>query len=100
MKIYVRNNLKSLGVEILVNSVIESIKEHRVVVFRNRIFEKAMLIWVPGVRTADFIQKLAIGKNPQGRIIVDEYLRFKENCFCAGDSALFTKENNFLRIPE
>jgi len=98
MKIYVRNNLKSLGVEILVNSVIESIKEHRVVVFRNRIFEKAMLIWVPGVRTADFIQKLAIGKNPQGRIIVDEYLRFKENCFCAGDSALFTKENNFLRM--
>jgi len=98
MKIYVRDNLKTMGIEILVNSVIESIKERRVVVSGNRIFEKAMLIWVPGVRTADFIQKLAIEKNPQGRIIVDEYLRFKQNCFCAGDTALFTKENNFLRM--
>ena len=98
MKIYVRDNLKTMGIEILVNSVIESIKERRVVVSGNRIFEKAMLVWVPGVRTADFIQKLAIEKNPQGRIIVDEYLRFKQNCFCAGDTALFTKENNFLRM--
>ena len=98
MKVYVRNNLKSMGIEILVNSVIESIREHRVVVSGSRIFEKAMLIWVPGVRTADFIQKLVIDKNPQGRIIVDEYLRFRENCFCAGDTAFFTKENNFLRM--
>jgi len=37
-----------MGIEILVNSVIESIEERRVVVSGNRIFEKAMLVWVPG----------------------------------------------------
>ena len=98
MKSYVRDNLKSMGIEILENSVIESIQENRVAVSGNRIFEKAMLIWVPGVRTADFIQKLAIEKNPQGRIIVDEYLRFKQNCFCAGDTAFFVEKNNPLRM--
>ena len=87
-----------MGIEILTNSVVEKVEEHRLVVSGNRVFENAMLIWVPGVKTADFIQKLEIDKNPQGRIVVDEYLRFKQDCFCAGDTALFTKENNSLRI--
>ncbi len=98
MKSYVGNNLKSMGIEILTNSVVEKVEEHRLVVSGNRVFENAMLIWVPGVKTADFIQKLEIDKNPQGRIVVDEYLRFKQDCFCAGDTALFTKENNSLRM--
>jgi NADH dehydrogenase len=98
MKSYVRANLESMGIEILVNSVIESIQESRLAVSGNRIFEKAMLFWVPGVRTADFIQKLPVEKNPQGRIVVDEYLKFKEDCFCAGDTAFFTKKGGSLRM--
>jgi NADH dehydrogenase len=98
MKAYVRSNLKSIGIEVLADSVVENIQSDRVVVSGNRIFEKAMLIWVPGVRTADFIQKLAVEKNPQGRIVVDEYLRFKQDCFCAGDTAFFAKEKNPLRM--
>ena len=98
MKSYVRNNLKSMGIEIMANSVIENIQQCRVLVSGNRIFEKAMLIWVPGVRTADFVSKLAVEKNPQGRIVVDEYLRFRRDCFCAGDTAFFIKENNPLRM--
>ena len=98
MKSYVCSNLKGMGIEILTNSVVEKVEEHRLVVSGNRVFEKAMLIWVPGVRTADFIQKLEVEKSPQGRIVVDEYLKFKENCFCAGDTALFAKENNPLRM--
>ena len=98
MKSYVRNNLEGMGIEILTNSVVQGVEENRVVVSGNRVFEKAMLIWVPGVKTADFIQKLEVEKSPQGRIVVDEYLKFKENCFCAGDTALFAKENNPLRM--
>ena len=98
MKSYVRNNLKGMGIEVLVNSVIESIEEYRLVVSGNRIFEKTMLIWAPGSSTADFIQKLAVVKNSQGRIVVDEYLKFKQDCFCAGDTASFTEKDNSLRM--
>jgi len=98
MKAYVRSNLKGMGIEVLTDSVVENTQGNRVAVSGSRVFEKAMLIWVSGVRTADFIQKLAVDKNPQGRIVVDEYLKFEQNCFCAGDTAFFVKENNPLRM--
>lgn len=98
MKTYARDNLKSMGIEILVNAVIEEIQEDKVRVSARPVFEKAMLIWAPGVRTADFIQKLPVEKNPQGRIAVDEYLRVNQRCFCAGDTAFFGDKNNFLRM--
>jgi len=98
MKTYARNNLRELEVEVLTNSVVESIRAQQVVVSGNRLFEKAALIWVPGVKTADFIQKLTLNKNPQGRIVVDEYLGFRQGCFCAGDAALFTAKNISLRM--
>lgn len=98
MKTYAKNNLRELKVEVLTNSVVESIRAQQVVVSGNRLFEKAALIWVPGVKTADFIQKLTLNKNPQGRIVVDEYLGFRQGCFCAGDAALFTAKNISLRM--
>ncbi|MCK9430536.1 MAG: FAD-dependent oxidoreductase [Candidatus Omnitrophica bacterium] len=98
MKSYARDNLKKLGIEVLLNSVVENIQSSRVVVSGGRVFEKAMLIWVPGVKTADFIQKLPVDKNPQGRIVVDEYLGFNQGCFCAGDAALFITKGNPIRM--
>ncbi len=98
MKLYAQDNLRNMAIDILANSFIEHIREDRVAVSGGRVFTKAMLIWVPGVRTADFIQKLSIEKNQQGRIVVDEYLRFNQNCFCAGDTAYFAGRNNFLRM--
>lgn len=98
MKDYVARNLKSMGIEILTNSVIEKIQADQVSVSGGQVFPRPMLIWVPGVRTAEFIQKLDIPKNPQGRIVVDEYLRVGRNCFSAGDTAFFSKGNSFLRM--
>ncbi|MDD5129190.1 MAG: FAD-dependent oxidoreductase [Candidatus Omnitrophica bacterium] len=98
MKSYVGDNLKKLGIEVLLNSVVENIQSSRVLVSGGRVLEKAMLIWVPGVKTADFIQQLPVDKNPQGRIVVDEYLRFRQGCFCAGDAALFTAQGNPIRM--
>ena len=98
MKAYVRKNLDKMGIEILVNSVIEAVQEDKVRVSSKPVFEKSMLIWVPGVKTAEFIQRLDIPKNPQGRIVVDEYLKVKDNCFCAGDTAYFNYKNSFLRM--
>ncbi|MFA5092846.1 MAG: FAD-dependent oxidoreductase [Candidatus Omnitrophota bacterium] len=98
MKSYVQDNLASMGIEILPNCVIEEVQKNQVKVSAKPIFEEAMLIWVPGVRTADYIQNLLIDKNPQGRIIVDEYLRVNPSCFCVGDTALFGSKIKFLRM--
>ena len=98
MKLYAQNNLRSMEIDILANSSVEGIEEDKAVVSGGRVFTKAMVIWVPGVRTTDFIQKLAVEKNPQGRIIVDEYLKFDRDCFCCGDTAYFGVKNNFLRM--
>jgi NADH dehydrogenase len=98
MKIYVQDNLEGMGIEILANSVIESIQKDQVKISSRMMLERSMLVWVPGVRTADFIQKLSIDKNLQGRIVVDEYLRVKSNCFCAGDTVFFGNKNTSLRM--
>jgi NADH dehydrogenase FAD-containing subunit len=98
MKSYVARNLKSMGVEVLTNSVIEKISTDKLLVSGGREFRRPILIWVAGVKTARFIQKLNLPKNPQGRIVVDGYLRVSQNCFCAGDAAYFKEKNSFLRM--
>ena len=98
MKKYVERNLKSMGIEILTNVVIENLQVNQVSLSTGQVFNQAMLIWVPGVKTAEFIQKLNISKSPQGRIIVDEYLRAGQNCFCCGDTAFFGDKDSFLRM--
>jgi NADH dehydrogenase len=98
MRDYAVRNLRSMGIEVLTNSVIEKIWPDKLSVSGGRVFQQSVLIWVPGVKTADFIQKLDVSKNPQGRMAVDEYLRVNRNCFSAGDTAFFGKEDNFLRM--
>ncbi|PIQ87695.1 MAG: hypothetical protein COV73_02765 [Candidatus Omnitrophica bacterium CG11_big_fil_rev_8_21_14_0_20_43_6] len=98
VKDYVVKNLAGMRIEIFTNSVIEAIEPDKLSVSGGRQFRRAMLIWVPGVRTAQFIQELKVPQNLQGRIMVDEYLRVSRNCFCAGDAAFFKKNDSFLRM--
>ena len=98
MKAYVRKNLAELGIEITLNSTIESITGDRVALSGERIFKNAMVIWVAGVKTPAFIQNLKCEKNPQGRLKVDEYLRINESCFAAGDAAYVAYSGNYLRM--
>ncbi len=98
MKNYVTDNLKRLGIEVLLNASIERIEGNTIRLSDSKVFESSMLIWAAGVRTADFIQNLKVEKNAQGRIKTDEYLRFNDSCFAAGDTAYFPYKNNFLRM--
>lgn len=98
IKQYTVNNLRLLGIEVFTNTVLESFDGRSAVLSGKRNFTQALVIWVAGVRAADFIQELACEKNPQGRVKVDEYLRLQENCFVAGDAALVAHKNNFLRM--
>lgn len=98
MKDYVGANLKKLRIDVLVNSAIEKIEAGRVNIQGGGVFERAMVVWAAGVKTPAFIQALAVEKNPQGRIRVDESLRLNANCFVVGDAAYFAYENAFLRM--
>jgi len=98
MRNYVSANLRCLNVEICPNSAIDRIDGRSVYLLGGRTFNNALVIWAAGVKTAGFIQDLRSGKNPQGRIKVDEYLRINDNCFAAGDAAFFTHKESSLRM--
>lgn len=98
MKAYVYENLKRLDIEVFPNTVVEKVEERAVTLSSKKVFNEAMLVWVAGVKTADFLQDLAAEKNPQGRLKVDEYLRIGENCFVAGDCAYVAHGDAYLRM--
>ncbi|MDD5730687.1 MAG: FAD-dependent oxidoreductase [Candidatus Omnitrophica bacterium] len=98
MKSYALSNLQKLGIEVLCNNTVEKIEGRRVFLSGKETFENALLIWCAGVRTADFVQAQEARKNPQGRLIVDGYLRLDEFCFVAGDAACVASGQGFLRM--
>lgn len=98
MKNYVIENLKRLNIGILLNTSIEKVDRNSVYLAGGDVFQNAMLIWTAGVKTSQFIQDLALEKNPQGRLKVDEYLRINDSCFAIGDPAYFSHKNAFLRM--
>lgn len=98
MKDYVRQSLKDLGIEVYLNSTVEKIDGSSVRISGGIHLEGAMVVWVAGVKTAGFIQKMSSEKNPQGRLKVDEFLRVNESCFAAGDASYFSDKGNFLRM--
>ncbi len=98
IKGHVHNNLKELEIEVLTNTVLDKIDAMAVSLSSGDSFNNAMLVWVAGVRTPDFVQSLNVQKNPQGRIRVDEYLRLKDNCFVAGDCVYVEYKGSFLRM--
>jgi len=87
MKDYVKENLRKLDIEVLINSSVDKID-----------YGKTVLIWAAGVKASAFIQNLQVEKNPQGRLKVDEYLRLDESCFVIGDAAYFEYKKNYLRM--
>ncbi|MDD4899422.1 MAG: FAD-dependent oxidoreductase [Candidatus Omnitrophica bacterium] len=98
MKEYTLQNLKRLSIELVLNSSIEKTDGERVFLASGTVMERALVIWSAGVKTAKFIQDLKIEKSPQGRIKVDENLKFSPDCFAAGDAADFTFRGVNLRM--
>ncbi len=98
MREYVLDNLSDLGIEIRLNAQIELCSEGRVILKGGESFEKAALVWAAGVKTQDFIKSTGAERDFQGRVIVDEHLRLKSNCFCCGDTAYFKYKGSPLRM--
>ncbi len=98
MKDYVKSNLKELNIDILLDCKIQKAEEDKIYLSNKQIFPQAMLIWTAGVKAADFISALDIDKTRQGRIKVNQYLRFKNGCFAIGDAAEFVYRQRPLRM--
>lgn len=98
MKRYVEKNLQSLGIEVMPNTLIEKIEPDCLVLSGGQRLQNSMLIWAAGVRTADYIQGIAKDKNPQGRLMVDPYLRVDAHCFAVGDAAAVPVDGGLLRM--
>lgn len=98
MKRYIRANLSKLSIEVFLNTVVENIDGDRVSLSDRNVFDRAMLIWAAGVRTADFLSGSGVDKTPQGRLNVDGCLRIAQNCFVTGDAANFRYGKNPLRM--
>jgi NADH dehydrogenase len=98
MKDYVLINLRNMDIEVLTGLSVAGVSGRRIGLSGGQVFDDAVLIWTAGVETSDYIRDLNIEKSPQGRIKVDEYLRFNDSCFAAGDAAFFSYKNSHLRM--
>jgi NADH dehydrogenase len=98
MKNYCLDNLKRLKVEILTGVSVQKVEANKIILSNNQEFNKAMLIWAAGVKTADFLNKVNAEKTLQGRIKVDKFLRLNDYCFVIGDAAGFLEEGKYLRM--
>jgi len=98
MQDFVKLNLGKLGIETITDAVIEKAESGSVYLSNQRVFSRAGLIWVAGVKTAAYIQNLQVAKNAQGRINTDCFLRVNDSCFALGDAAYFNAQDNYLRM--
>lgn len=98
MKDYVIKGLNHMGIEFLLNTSIKEIQGTKITLSNGQTLDPAMLIWTAGVKTPDAVYNLAGEKTKQGRLVVDEYLRIKENVFAIGDCAAVGKLRMAVRF--
>lgn len=95
---YVFKQLYKMGIEVLLNTTIKDVSENKIVLSNNSYLDKAKLIWSAGVKVSGFIDDLDVIKGLQGRIVVDKYLSFRDNCYAVGDCAEVVYKNKPLRM--
>ncbi|GBF51911.1 NADH dehydrogenase [Leptospira ryugenii] len=92
---FTKKSLEDRGVEVLVNSPVQSIDE-KGLDLKDRRINTQTIIWAAGVEASSFSQSLSFEKDKTGRIIVDEYCRVKnqKDIFAIGDTANFSYQLN------
>ena len=98
MQKYTEDNLKKSGVEICLNTKVESIDGNHLKLSNGAAFDNALLIWTIGLKASPLTSALNVPKDQSGRIIVDSNLKFREHCFAIGDCASFKQRNTVLRM--
>ncbi|NMB85933.1 MAG: NADH:flavorubredoxin oxidoreductase [Methanosaeta sp. PtaB.Bin018] len=82
----VEKALSKKGVNILTSTMVCEIKKDCIMFADGTCLDCDMAIWTAGVKPSKFVQDLDLPKK-NGWILVDEFLRAKDNIFAIGDAA-------------
>jgi NADH dehydrogenase len=99
MSQHVRESFDKMGIRFYMKESIKSYDQGTITLESGREFKDAMLIWCCGLMRSINI-KGKIETTPNGRILVDEYLRVRgyKNVFAGGDAAAFSFRDKILRM--
>ena len=91
------NDLKNLGVEVILNEKVSEINENGVKV-GDRFIETKNILWAAGIQTLPLIKTLGIGTDRLGRAVVNDDLSIKgdNNIFVIGDAAAVKNDKGEL----
>ena len=86
---YAKDRLVERGVEIAVNTRLESYLEGTVVLSDGSSFRADTLVWTAGVRPSSLAKASGLPVDDAGRILTDDYLRVRgvDDAWAAGDAA-------------
>ncbi|MDE1842977.1 MAG: NAD(P)/FAD-dependent oxidoreductase [Thaumarchaeota archaeon] len=89
------------GIEVYVNTKALDAGENHVLLSDNTIIPCATLVWAGGVTVDPLIASLKCEHGQSGRLVVDQYLRLKDNThvFALGDCAHLVDAKNNLVYP-
>jgi len=91
----IEKRLMELDIEIIKSYVLE-IKKNMAILDNNKEVDFDFAIFAGGIKPPPFIQKLNFPKDKKGFLIVDDFLRIRENIFAIGDSIKLTKDNKTI----
>lgn len=93
---YIEQNLAALDIAILTKTSLKQIKDSSVTLTTGRTFPNAAIVWTAGVKAVDFLKTVSAQKATKGLLKVDQYLRVKDDCYAAGDTADFVYKGKSL----
>jgi NADH dehydrogenase len=86
---YALQRLRRRGIEVHLETRLESAEGGRMVLSNGEAFEADTLVWTAGVRAHPLLPRLGFPLDEKGRLVVDEFLRVRdaEGAWSAGDCA-------------
>jgi NADH:ubiquinone reductase (H+-translocating) len=87
MQHYTAANLRLMGVEIMTGVQVSDIDESHARLSNGRTFDNVLLLWATGLRPYPLSRDWDVPTGDQHRIAAERDLRFKPDCFAAGDCA-------------
>ena len=97
--------MQAMGIRILTNTRVMGMEERNGSLFVLRIpgdpIPTQTMIWTGGIRISDLISRSGAETGPQGRVVVDEYLRVLHypEAFAIGDNALARNPSTGASVP-
>lgn len=86
---YALQRLEERGIEVYLETRLESADEGRMTLSNGRTFEAETLVWTTGVKPHPALENVDLPKDERGRLVTDEFLRVRgvDHAWAAGDCA-------------